>query len=76
MTARFSIEPEPRSFSIAHDPVCARCGHGESLHALSAGCLVCEQRASAGLTSNFCSGYLADSLDRRRVETSARSYRR
>ena len=65
MAAHFSIGPEPRHMSIAHDPVCARCGHGESLHALGpAGCLLCDQRASAGLSSSYCRTYLADARRR------------
>ncbi|HJP71356.1 MAG TPA: hypothetical protein VJ975_06515 [Candidatus Limnocylindria bacterium] len=71
MTAHFTIDPEQRRVSIAHDPVCARCGHGESLHALSAaGCLLCDQRVSAGLSSSYCNAYLADRLERGRVGAS------
>jgi hypothetical protein len=68
MTAHYLSAARSPYTSVAHDPVCARCGHGESLHASgTAGCLLCDQRASAGLSSSYCNSYLADSLDRRRV---------
>ena len=77
--AAHSLSAPPLPYtSIAHDPVCARCGHGASLHAIgAAGCLVCDQRASAGLSSSYCNSYLADSLDRRRsAVTAAGAHRR
>ena len=72
MTAHFTIGPGSPHTSIAHDPVCSRCGHGESLHAAdAAGCLLCDQRASAGLSSSYCNSYLADPLERHRAGASA-----
>lgn len=73
MTAHFTIDPGQRFVSVAHDPVCARCGHGESLHALGVtGCLLCDQRASAGLSSTYCNGYLSDAQERLAVGASRR----
>ena len=68
MAAHFISASGSRYTSVAHDPVCARCGHGESLHAIGeAGCLLCDQRASAGLSSSYCNSYLADPLERKRL---------
>jgi hypothetical protein len=61
MTISFSIERERRALSITHEAVCVRCGHGESLHPQrDLACLVCDQRASVGLLSHFCVGFLSD----------------
>ena len=66
MTVSLPIRPERKAFGIAHESVCTRCGHGESLHPMrDLACLICDQRASAGLPSLFCVGFLSD-----RVETS------
>ncbi|HEX7172144.1 MAG TPA: hypothetical protein VF365_05990 [Candidatus Limnocylindria bacterium] len=61
MTISISVERERRALSITHEPVCVRCGHGESLHPQrDLACLVCDQRASVGLMSHFCTGFLSD----------------
>lgn len=61
MTISISIERERRAFSITHEEVCVRCGHGESLHPQrDLACLVCDQRAGVGLMSHFCVGFLSD----------------
>ena len=65
MTVDFRISPRPRPFSIEHEQVCGRCGHGESLHPLrDLACLLCDQRAMIGLPSSFCVGFLAESPER------------
>jgi hypothetical protein len=57
--------PELRAFAIAHEAVCLRCGHGESLHPQrDLACLLCDQRASVGLLSRFCVGFVSDRLER------------
>ena len=61
MTTSLPIQRQARAFAIAHESVCLRCGHGESLHPMrELACLVCDQRASAGLRSDFCVGFLSD----------------
>jgi len=61
MTISVPIERRRRAFSIPHEAVCVRCGHGESLHPQrDLACLVCDQRASVGLLSHFCVGFLSD----------------
>ena len=56
---------QPRAFAIAHEAVCLRCGHGESLHPQrDLACLLCDQRASVGMLSRFCVGFLSDRLER------------
>ena len=56
---------ERRAFAIAHEAVCRRCGHGESLHPQrDLACLLCDQRASVGLPSRFCVGFLSDQVER------------
>jgi hypothetical protein len=61
MTMSIAIERQRRAFSLTHEPVCVRCGHGESLHPQrDLACLVCDQRASVGLLSHFCTGFLSD----------------
>jgi hypothetical protein len=59
MTVSFPIHPAARPFRIEHERVCARCGHGESLHPLrDLACLVCDQRVSLGMASACCVGVL------------------
>lgn len=61
MTISIPIEHRHRAFTVAHEAVCVRCGHGESLHPQrDVACLVCDQRASVGLVSRFCVGFLSD----------------
>ena len=61
MTISMPIERGRRAFPITHEAVCVRCGHGESLHPLrDLACLLCDQRASVGLRSHFCVGFLSD----------------
>ena len=66
VTINTSVEDrERRAFAIAHEAVCLRCGHGESLHPQrDLACLLCDQRASVGLRSRFCVGFLSDRLER------------
>jgi hypothetical protein len=55
------VERRRRAFTVGHEAVCMRCGHGESLHPQrDLACLLCDQRASAGLMSHFCVGFLSD----------------
>jgi hypothetical protein len=61
MTIAIPIERRRHAFSVAHEAVCVRCGHGESLHPQrDLACLLCDQRASVGLVSHFCVGFLSD----------------
>ena len=61
------MNPRRRAFSIVHERVCNRCGHGESLHPLrDLACLVCDQRAEVGLSSRFCAGFMAELPERQR----------
>jgi hypothetical protein len=61
MTVAMSIQRQARAFPIAPEAVCLRCGHGESLHPQrDLACLLCDQRASVGLWSAFCVGFLSD----------------
>jgi len=61
MTVNVAVGGHPRALPIVHELVCSRCGHGESLHPLrELACLACDQRASAGLPSRFCVGFLED----------------
>lgn len=61
MRASFTVGTDRRALHIARDPVCVRCGHGESLHPQrDLACLACDQRASLGIRSHFCVGFLSD----------------
>ena len=61
MTTPFPMIRERRTYAVERDPVCARCGHGESLHPQrDLACLVCDQRADVGLPSSFCVGFLSN----------------
>ena len=61
MTISVPIQRQRRAFAVAHEAVCVRCGHGESLHPQrDLACLLCDQRASVGLMSHFCVGFLSD----------------
>jgi hypothetical protein len=61
MTTSIPIERRRQAFSVSHEAVCVRCGHGASLHPQrDLACLVCDQRASVGLLSHFCTGFLSD----------------
>lgn len=61
MTLNVPIAPRRAAFTVVHEQVCLRCGHGESLHPQrDLACLVCDQRASVGLPSRFCVGFLPD----------------
>lgn len=62
MTVRIPIRAANRlSVSIAHEEVCLRCGHGESLHPQrDVACVACDERAQIGLPSRLCAGYLGD----------------
>ena len=63
------IQRQAQTFETAHEAVCRRCGHGESLHALrQKACLLCDQRTSAGLPSESCAGFLSDRPDMRAAE--------
>ena len=66
VTINTPVEHRERgAFAIAHEAVCLRCGHGESLHPQrDLACLLCDQRASVGLLSRFCVGFLSDRLER------------
>jgi hypothetical protein len=57
--------PQGPPFAIPHEAVCLHCGHGESLHPQrDLACLLCDQRASVGLLSRFCVGFLSDRFER------------
>ena len=61
MTIAIPLERRRHAFSVAHEAVCVRCGHGASLHPQrELACLLCDQRASVGLVSHFCTGFLSD----------------
>jgi hypothetical protein len=61
MTIAIPVERRRRALQVAHEPVCMRCGHGASLHPQrDLACLVCDQRASVGLMSHVCTGFISD----------------
>ena len=63
-----SIEVEGRreAFHIQHEPICDRCGHGESLHTLErrVPCIGCGERIAAGYSPHpACIGFASEYFD-------------
>lgn len=68
MTVSIPIGAYRASSTIAHEGVCLRCGHGESLHPQrDLACSACDERARVGLPSRFCVGYLSDRAEPARL---------